>query len=40
MARGYSPDDTIDYPESIKITSLHDFQKMIAESDRVISITR
>jgi tRNA 2-thiouridine synthesizing protein D len=40
MARGYRPEDTIDYPESIKITSLYDFQKMIAESDRVISITR
>ena len=40
MARGYCPENTKDYPEAIKITSLHDFQRMIAESDRVISITR
>jgi tRNA 2-thiouridine synthesizing protein D len=40
MARGYTPENTKDYPESIKITSLFDLQKMIAESDKVISITR
>lgn len=40
MARGYNPEDNRDYPKSIKITSLYDFQKMIAESDRVISLTR
>jgi sulfur relay (sulfurtransferase) complex TusBCD TusD component (DsrE family) len=40
MARGYNPENTKDYPESIKITSLFDLQKMIAESDKVISISR
>ncbi|MDD4652174.1 MAG: DsrE family protein [Methanothrix sp.] len=40
MARGYCPEDCKDYPDSIKITSLYDFQMMIAESNRVISITR
>jgi sulfur relay (sulfurtransferase) complex TusBCD TusD component (DsrE family) len=40
MARGYDPENTTDYPQAIKITSLYDLQKMIAESDKIISITR
>jgi tRNA 2-thiouridine synthesizing protein D len=40
MARGYNPENNKDYPESIKITSLYDLEKMIAESDKVISITK
>jgi tRNA 2-thiouridine synthesizing protein D len=40
MARGYNPENTRDYPETIKITSLYDLQKMIAESDKIISVTR
>jgi tRNA 2-thiouridine synthesizing protein D len=40
MARGYNPENTKDYPEAIKITSLYDLQKMIGESDKTISITR
>jgi tRNA 2-thiouridine synthesizing protein D len=40
MARGYNPENTVDYPGSIKITSLYDLQKMIDESDKIISLTR
>jgi tRNA 2-thiouridine synthesizing protein D len=39
-ARGYDPEHTQDYPDLIKITSLYDLQAMIAESDRVIALTR
>lgn len=40
MSRGYDPENAIDYPKSIKISSLYDLEKMIDESDKIISITR
>lgn len=40
LARGYNPDNNVDYPPSIKMTSLKDLQEMVAESDRVITLTR
>ena len=40
MARGYHTGDNCEYPDLIEISSLYDLQEMIAESDRVISITR
>lgn len=40
MARGYHPEKTKDYPESIRITSLYDLQKMIEQSDKAICISR
>jgi tRNA 2-thiouridine synthesizing protein D len=39
-ARGYSSNGTQDYPEGIKITSLYDLQEMIANSDKVIALSR
>jgi tRNA 2-thiouridine synthesizing protein D len=39
-ARGYQAENNCEYPDPIKISSLYDMQEMIAESDRVISITR
>lgn len=39
-ARGYSPGNPPDYPDLIRITSLYDLQAMIAESDKVIALTR
>jgi tRNA 2-thiouridine synthesizing protein D len=39
-ARGYNPEHTQDYPDLIRITSLHELQEMIAESDKVIALTR
>lgn len=40
VARGYDPQSTEDYPETIRITTLYDLQKMIAGSDKVISLAR
>jgi tRNA 2-thiouridine synthesizing protein D len=39
-ARGYNPKNTDEYPDLIKISSLYDLQVMIAESDKVIALTR
>jgi tRNA 2-thiouridine synthesizing protein D len=39
-ARGYTPENNRDYPDLIKISSLYDLQAMIAESDKVIALTR
>jgi tRNA 2-thiouridine synthesizing protein D len=39
-ARGYNPENTTDYPDQIKISSLYELQEMIAESDKVISLSR
>lgn len=39
-ARGYQEENNSEYPDLIKVSSLYDLQEMIAESDRVISITR
>jgi tRNA 2-thiouridine synthesizing protein D len=39
-ARGYNPENNQEYPGLIRITSLYELQEMIAESDKVISLTR
>lgn len=42
-ARGYisnSTPSTPDYPDKIKITSLYDLQEMIANSDKVMALSR
>lgn len=39
-ARGYDPNNTDNYPDLIKISSLYDLREMIAGSDKVIALTR